>query len=395
MRIFFIVCLAVWLSGCSGLGVLKDAAEGIGEYFGSKDNSEPPAELKPLETTSVVPHVLWEASIGKGHEQAFVNLVPAASDNLVYAADHRGVVEARDRLKGDRVWSVELELPLSSGPVYADGRLFLGTGNAEFLALDAANGALLWKTTVSSEVTALPQVQGDTVVIRTNDGRLASFDVRTGGVRWYHERSVPALSIRSRGSPAISSDQVLDGYGGGKLSALSLDDGKPVWEVTVAIPHGRSEVERLVEVDADPLVKGDTVFVTGYQGGVAALSLEGGDVLWRQDNPSSYQGMALNRRSLFISDTASDVWQLDARSGVDLWKQTELHQRRLTRPVLLEQYLMVGDFEGYLHILSQDDGGVVGRIRIDDTPIEVPPLVYDDVVYVYTNGGVLAAVTLE
>ncbi|MBM3202542.1 outer membrane protein assembly factor BamB [Candidatus Woesearchaeota archaeon] len=394
MRIFLIMVLALLVSSCSGLGVLKDAAEGIGEYFGGKDNADPPAELKSLEA-SITPRLLWDVRIGKGHDKAFVNLIPSAVENLIFAADHRGQVEARDRLSGNRLWSVETELPLSSGPVQGGGRLFLGTSNAEFLALDASNGSLIWKTTVSSEVTALAQVQAETVVVRTSDGKLTAFDTGTGATRWYHERAIPALSIRTRGSPVIVDDRILDGYGGGKLTALSLEDGKPVWEATVSIPHGRSEVERLVELNADPVIKGDTVFVTGYQGGVAALSLEGGEVLWRQDNPSSHLGMVLHRRSLFITDTASDVWQLDASGGVDLWKQTELHQRRLTRPALVGRYLVVGDFEGYLHVLSQDDGSVVGRIRIDDTPIEVPPLVHDEVVYVYSQGGILAAVALE
>lgn len=395
MRTLSIVLLALLLSSCAGLGVIKDAVDGIGEYFGGKDNAEPPAELKKLEESSVNVHRLWDASIGKGHDQKFANLTAEATEDRVYAADHRGLVEARDRLKGDRVWSVETDLPLSSGPVYDEGRLLFGTSNAELLALDGSNGALLWKTVLSSEITALPKIKDDTIVVRTNDGKLTALDARTGATRWYHERSVPALSIRSRGSPAVVDDLVLDGYGSGKLSALSLTDGKPVWEVTVAVPHGRSEVERLVEMDADPVIHGDTVYVTGYQGGVAALSLREGEVLWRQDNPSSHVGMAVYRRTLFTTDVSSDLWALDASSGADLWKQDELHQRRLTRPALVKSYLVVGDFEGYLHVLSQDDGSLVGRIRIDDTPIDVPPIVYDDVVYVYSNGGVLAAIALE
>ncbi len=394
MHTLSILFLALLLSSCSGLGVLKDAADGIGEYFGGKDNAEPPAELKKLEAT-LPPTRLWDASIGKGHAKAFVNLTAAVTEERVFAADYRGLVEARDRLKGSRLWTVETGLPLSSGPVESENRLIFGTSNGELLALDASNGALLWKTTLSSEITALPKVRDDTVVVRTNDGKLAAVDARTGASRWYHERSVPALSIRSRGAPALIDDTILDGFGGGKLQALSLSDGKPLWETTVAIPHGRSEVERLVEVDADPVIQGDTAFVTGYQGGVAAVSLRDGEVLWRQDNPSSTVGMAIYRRSLFSTDTQSDIWQLDARSGADLWKQAELHQRRLTRPALVKNYLVVGDFEGYLHVLSQDDGSLLGRIRIDDTPIEIPPLVYDDVVYVYSNGGTLAAIALE
>jgi outer membrane protein assembly factor BamB len=187
----------------------------------------------------------------------------------------------------------------------------------------------------------------------------------------------------------------LDGFGGGKLAALNLDDGKLAWEANIAIPHGRSEIERLVEVDADPLVRGDTVYVTGHQSGVAAVDLKDGSVLWRQDRVSSSQGLAADRKSLFVSDSNSDVWQLDMRSGADLWKQTDLHMRRLTEPAVVEDRLVVGDLEGYLHALSREDGSLVGRVQVGDDPILAAPVVYGDVIYVYTSGGTLAAIDLE
>jgi outer membrane protein assembly factor BamB len=394
MHAFIFLTAALLLSGCSGLEVLRDAATGISEYFGGADNAEPPAELKEFEP-SVKLRVIWDATIGKGYAEQFVNLVPAVSDDRVFAADRKGEVQARDRLKGDRLWSVDTELALSSGPVIGDDTLILGTSNAELLALNSNDGSLAWKTTLSSEVIALPRVENDLVVVRTSDGKLTGIDRKTGATRWYHERMVPALSIRSRGSPAIADDLVLDGYGGGKLSALGLNDGKPVWEATIAVPHGRSEVERLVEIDSDPIVRGDTAYVTGYQGGVAAVGLKDGEVLWRHGEFSSCAGMADSRRALFITDVNSDVWRLDPRNGADLWKQAELHQRRLTGPALVKDYLVVGDFEGYLHLLSQDDGSLVGRLKIDDEPIEAAPVVRDDVIYVYSDGGVLAAVAVE
>jgi outer membrane protein assembly factor BamB len=394
MHAFIFLTAALLLSGCSGLEVLRDAATGISEYFGGADNAEPPAELKEFEP-SVKLRVIWDATIGKGYAEQFVNLVPAVSDDRVFAADRKGEVQARDRLKGDRLWSVDTELALSSGPVIGDDTLILGTSNAELLALNSNDGSLAWKTTLSSEVIALPRVENDLVVVRTSDGKLTGIDRKTGATRWYHERMVPALSIRSRGSPAIADDLVLDGYGGGKLSALGLNDGKPVWEATIAVPHGRSEVERLVEIDSDPIVRGDTAYVTGYQGGVAAVGLKDGEVLWRHGEFSSCAGMADSRRALFITDVNSDVWRLDPRNGADLWKQAELHQRRLTGPALVKDYLVVGDFEGYLHLLSQDDGSLVGRLKVDDEPIEAAPVVRDDVIYVYSDGGVLAAVAVE
>jgi len=395
MRRFLVLVLCgLLLTGCSGLGALKDAASGISEYFGGADNSDPPAELKDFEPT-VKMAVLWDADIGKGYAEQYVNLVPAVTEDRIFAADRKGEVQARSRLKGDKLWSVDTDLAVSAGPVAGEDKLILGTSNAEVVALNAADGSVLWKTGVSSEILALPRVEGDTVVVRSSDGRITALDEKTGATRWYHDRTIPALSIRSRGSPTIAGDLVLDGYGSGKLIALDLADGKPEWEATVALPHGRSEIERLVDMDSDPIVKGDTIYVTGYQGGVAAVSLKDGEVLWRQAELSSYAGMAAARRSLLVTDAGSDVWQLDMRNGADLWKQDELHLRRLTAPALVKDYVAVGDFEGYLHLLSQEDGSLVGRIRVDKNPIEAAPVVFDDIVYVFTSGGTLAAIMVE
>jgi outer membrane protein assembly factor BamB len=233
------------------------------------------------------------------------------------------------------------------------------------------------------------------VLIRSNDGRISALDEKTGNALWYHERGVPPLSVRSRGAPVVAGDLILDGYASGKLVALHFDDGKPEWEAVVAIPHGRSEIERLVDVDSTPVIKGDTAYVSGYQGGIASIGLNNGDVQWRRENLSTASGLSADRRFLYLTDPVSDVWQLDLNSGGDLWKQTALHQRRLTAPVPVMNYLVLGDMEGYLHFLSKDDGSVVARIQIDDTPIEALPVVLDDVVYAYSVGGTLSAVGLE
>lgn len=392
---FALLLIGVWLlAGCTQFDAFKDLGSSIQGLITGTDNSEPPKELEPIEPT-VSLTVLWKASVGKGYDEQIVNLVPAVTASHVYAADRRGLVEARSRQNGDRQWEVETALELSAGPVVAGDKLLLGTSNAELVALNLADGALLWKRALSSEILALPRVSRNVIVVRTSDGRLAGVDLNSGGVKWSHERTIPPLSVRSLGSPSISGDLVLDGFGAGKLIALGLTDGKPVWEATAAMPRGRSEVERLVELDADPLVKDGVVYITGFQAGVAAVSLADGEVQWRQANAYSSHGMVAGRRSLFISDTNSDVWQLDLRNGADLWKQNALHQRRLTVPALIRNHLVVGDFEGYLHVLSVDDGGLTGRLEIDDEPIRAAPVVYDETLYIYTAGGVLAAVGIN
>lgn len=395
MRLPLLMLCAALLAGCAEFDALKDLASSVQGLISGADNAEPPNELRPLEQPSVKLSVLWDASIGKGYDGQVVNLVPAVTEDTVFAADRKGEVQARSRLKGDQLWSVDTELALSAGPVAVGDKILLGTSNAELVALNVADGALAWKAVLSGEILALPQAKSGTVIVRTSDGRITALDAKTGGTRWSYERTIPPLSVRSLGSPAIASDLVLDGFGGGKMIALGLDDGKPAWEATAAIPHGRSEIERLVEMDADPLVKGDTVYVSGYQAGVAAIGLRDGEVMWRQSNVSTSHGLAGDRRSLFVSDSNSDVWQLDMRTGADLWKQSELHQRRLTVPALVKDKLVVGDLEGYLHALATEDGSVAGRVQVDDDPIYATPVVYDDVIYVYTGGGTLAAVAME
>ena len=394
MRLLFLVLAAALLSGCAEYDAFKYLYSSVQSIFSGEDNAEPPKELQPLEP-SVQLTVLWDATVGSGYEDQMVNLVPAVSEDRVYVADREGEVHAYDRLKGDLIWSVETELALSSGPVLAGDKLLFGTSNAELMAFSIMDGSLAWKTVLSSEVLALPRVSGGLVVVRTSDGRITALDSGTGASRWSYDRSIPPLSVRSLGSPAIAGDLVLDGFGGGKLLALGLADGKVAWETTVFIPHGRSEIERLVEMDADPLVRGDTVIVSGYQAGVAAVNLRDGEVLWRQQRVFSSHGLASDRRSLFLSDVSSDVWALDPGNGADLWKQSELHQRRLTVPTLVRDQLLVGDLEGWVHALSKEDGSLVGRVQVDDEPIRARPVKFGDVAYIYTSGGVLAAVAVE
>ena len=395
MRFFIVLCCAAFLlSGCAGLDTLKETYEGITEYISGKDNVEPPRELQPLEPKLKLGE-LWDGDVGKGYAEQYVNLVPGVSEETVFAADRKGEVQARNRLTGEKRWSVDAELPFSAGPAVSGDRLILGTSNAEVVALSSVDGTLLWKATLSSEILAMPSIGEGLVVVRSSDGHITGLDEKTGATLWTYERSTPPLSVRSRGAPIIAGDLVIDGYASGKLVALRIKDGKLEWEATVAIPHGRSEIERLVDVDSVPVVKGDTLYVTGYQGGVAAVSLRDGEVLWRAEKVSSYSGLASNRRSLFLTDANSDIWQLDLRNGGDLWKQDELHQRRVTAPAIVKDYIVVGDFEGYVHVLSQEDGSLLARIQVDDTPIEAAPVVFEDAIYVYTSGGRLAALSVE
>ena len=393
--LLLILFAASLLAGCAGLDAAKDAYSSLSESLFGKDNAEPPQPLDEDFVSKTSLNIKWKESIGDGYGGQNINLVPAVNDQSVFVADCKGLLESRNRLTGEKRWEVETELKLSSGPVLHKDKIIVGSKDAEVAAYAVADGSLLWKTTVNSEVIALPAITDGIVVVRGSDGHVTGLDEKNGATLWNHERTAPPLAVRSKGGPAIAGSIVVDGFGGGKLLALRLKDGQIEWEALVALAKGRSEIERLVDINATPVVKGDTLYVSGYQGGVAAVAQSDGEVQWRQEKLFSHSGLTGNKRSLFLSDASSDVWRLDMRNGNELWKQKALHQRRLTPPVPVKDKLVVGDFEGYVHVLSQDDGSLMARVEVDDTPIEATPVVYEDVIYVYTTGGELAALSLD
>ena len=220
-------------------------------------------------------------------------------------------------------------------------------------------------------------------------------DEQTGAQLWSYERTVPALSLRGTSTPIIVDDMVISGFASGKLVALQLSSGKPIWEVSVAEPRGRSELERMVDLDADPVEFNSVVYTASFQGGIAAISVIDGDLLWRREEISSHAGIALNWRYIFLTDDDSDIWVFDQENGAALWRQSDLHNRKLTAPTLYKDTVLVGDFEGYIHWFAQEDGRQLHRMLIDRDGIKAPPVVVDNVIYVYGEGGRLVAMTVE
>jgi len=391
MRLFTLLLLFLGLAGCAALDTVGESVTGITDYFlGGEDNTEPPAELVEYSPESEI-EVLWKESVGVGADEQTLKLVIAVANGKVVAADREGLVQARDARTGDLLWETEADVPFSGGPGLGAGTVILGTSDAEVLAFNIENGEQLWKSKVPSEVISVPVVAKGIVMVRTSDGVLSALDEKSGGKLWSYERTVPALSIRGTSSPLIIEDNVISGYDNGKLIALRLQDGKNIWETTIAMPSGRSEVERLVDLDVDPIESQGIIFIASYQGGINAVSELDGDVLWRKEDISSYAGLSYDRYYLYVTDSKSHVWQLDQRNGASLWKQQDLQYRKLTAAIAYENYVVVGDFEGYVHWLSSTDGRQMGRVQITDSAIDAKPLVADGVVYIYAKDGTLAA----
>lgn len=353
-------------------------------------NPNPPAPL-PAQESELGVRTLWSTQEGVGADKQQVDLEPAFADGVLYVADRRGRVAAVAAATGKELWSRDTGLPISGAVGIGDGLVLLGTTRAEVVALNAKNGSERWRGQVSSEVLSPPQAGGGMVVAQTVDGKVFAFDATDGKQKWFYQQRVPVLSLRGTAVPVIDGDRVYAGFADGKLAALALADGRSVWEATIAAPRGSSEIERMVDVDARPRLVGDMLFVTSYQGRLTAIARDSGVLIWARDF-SSYRPPAFADGRLYVTDEHSHVWALNADNGATLWKQTKLENRDLTAPVVDGDYVVVGDYQGYLHFLARADGRLLGRVKIDPDGSLRAPLVVNGVLYDYGRGGVLAAV---
>ncbi|MCK5898540.1 MAG: outer membrane protein assembly factor BamB [Methylococcales bacterium] len=388
---FSIVLLSLSISACGTLNHLGESIQDLGNsVFGSNKDSEPP-ELLTEYDIEVELDIIWKKSIGVGKDRRFLKLDLAISSDNIFVADKEGLLQARETSTGDLLWEQETDYPFSAGPGVSVNNLILGSSNADVVAFNRSTGEELWHTRVSSEVLAIPVITQNIVIIRTTDGGVIALNESDGQQLWSFEKSVPLLSIRGTGKPLALDEQIIVGYANGKLVSLDLKTGKINWETTIVIPSGRSEVERLVDLDSDPIEKDGIIYISSYNGGTTAVTKEDGNPLWRNRNLSAYTTLSMDQRYLYLSDSKSDVWQLEQRNGGTLWKQEALHFRSLTTPVAYENYVVVGDFEGYLHWLSRSDGRLLNRVKVADDAIDSKPIVMNEIVYIYAKDGTLAA----
>jgi outer membrane protein assembly factor BamB len=363
---------------------------------GCSSNSKkelPPAELTDFQE-EVVLQKQWSRSIGDGQGETYNMLVPAIEGDRIYASDVNGEVMSLDRLTGDVIWEKDLELAVSGAVGVGYGMVMLGTTKGEVIALDASSGEERWRARVTSEVLAPPASNGDVVVVQTQDDRVIGLDAVTGSQRWIYESTPAVLTLRGTGAPLVTNRLAIAGLSTGKVVALDTSNGVPVWEQRIAIPQGRSELERVVDIDGGLLLSGGTIYAASYQGRVAGLDLESGRVLWQRD-ASSYSGVAQGFGSVYAALASGTVEGIDERSSSALWSNDALARRQLGAPEVFSSYVAVGDMEGYLHLLSQVDGRFVGRERIDSDGLRARPLVVGDMIYVYGNSGKLEALTIK
>ncbi|HEX7375332.1 MAG TPA: outer membrane protein assembly factor BamB [Steroidobacteraceae bacterium] len=354
-----------------------------------KKDAEPPAELVDLKPSLPVKR-LWSDGVGGGGEKLRLSLGVDYENSRVYVAGRGGKVEALNPESGRSEWSTDTKLELSAGPGAGPGVVAVGTNDGDVVALDATNGKKLWAVKVSSEVLSTPLVTRDRVIVRTVDGRLRALSAADGKEIWSSEEPVPKLSLRGTAPPVLSGETVLCGFDSGKVVAYSLANGDVLWQAVVSTPRGRSELERLSDVDSAVKVAGNDAYAVGYQGRIAMIAMDSGQVWWGRDL-SSYRGLAIDDDQVYVATSDGSVVALRRRDGTVLWQQDGLKRRGLSAPAVDGNAIVVGDFEGYLHWLDRNSGKFVAREHPGSARISAPPIAADGRVFVIDDDGKVAA----
>jgi outer membrane protein assembly factor BamB len=380
---FYLYLILVVILGCSTIG------DKVTNFMGGEDNSVPPTPLEDIEQRITIERI-WIQDIGDGTDEQYLKLAPVYFQDKLFVAESDGDVKAIDARSGKTLWNHDIDSRITGGPGGADNLVMVGTSEAELISLSPDTGNEIWRARVSSEILAKAAIADNIVVARTIDGKIFGLNADDGKRLWVYDRTVPTLTLRGTSAPVIARNYVLAGFDEGRLVAIELLTGKLVWETRVALGSGRSELERMVDIDAEPVIVDDVIYVATFQGRIAALALDSGRILWTRDI-SSYAGLCADKSAIYITDDNSTIWSLDRFTGNSIWKQDKLSARAATGPEIIANMVVVGDLEGYLHWLNKATGEIAGRNRMSSNMIIAPPISVSDIIYSYASDGTLGA----
>ena len=387
MKLFRLLTTSVLLLLISGCSTFQ-------EWFGSEEeDATAPVELERIDT-KVKLKKQWSAKIGDGQGDGFYKITPTLVDGVLYVASSDGEVAAISAADGDRLWRVELERPLSGGVGYHDRSLYLGGADGSVLQLSANDGVVEWEAAVSGEVLAAPAVSDDWVIVQTYDGKLLGFQPGADEPAWTFTSDVPVLTLRGTSTPILVADNAIAGFGDGKVIAVDVNSGNVSWESRIGVPQGSSEIDRIVDIDGAMTQQGIELFVASYQGRVAALDSRTGRKLWQQ-NVSSVTGTHVGFGNVYVADVDGTLSAF-LRTGQGVrWQNIELGYRQLSRPTPVSSYVATVDFDGYLHLLSQVDGQIVGRTKIGGDAARADMIADSGRLIIFADNGQLLAYELE
>ena len=361
---------------------------------GDEDNAEPPAELTEFKRTHFL-DLQWSVSTDDSIDQQYLFIEPLLLKDRIVTAGRNGTLNVYELEDGDELAEIKLDIPLSGGIGGTEDIWLVGSRNGELIAVSSSSKEILWRTQVPSEILARPVVYNRNIVlVRTADGQILGVDIKTGKIGWNYSKTIPALTLRGSSPPILSRSHFYTGLESGRLIAMSPIDGEVVWDVALTVPEGRSEIQRLVDIDGRSELYGRILYAASYHGRIAAVDVTRGQILWARSF-SSNTGVSVGTDTVYSSDDRSHVWALDRNNGATLWKQDKLQARSVTRPVIYKDFLVVGDVEGYVHVMSRFDGRFVARTQVDSDGILVPPIVDGDRLLVLSRDGYLASYVIS
>lgn len=394
MRYFWMKKAALATLGCAAL--LSTVSCNQLPFRSPFDGPKEP-ELGELPTLSEAPSaetlkVVWSAH-PLSKQDRFAKLLPTVSGDTIYTADHAGHVVAMSRSDGKTLWKTKVKPALTAGPALVEGSLIVATDDATVMAINAMTGKIQWESKVPSEVLASPTGQEGIVIAHAIDGSLTALDLKQGNTLWQVEQTVPSLTLHYLSAPVVVGDKVLAGFSSGKLMAFNLHTGLVEWERTITLPRGRSELQRMVDITADPLMTDDTIYVVTYQGKLAAVDIATGALNWDLEI-SAYQNMAMDAEHIYVTDNNYDLWAIDKYSGATRWKQNALESRYITGPCVMNNRVVVADRGGYLHMLSTDSGHLIDRYEFNGKIFQ-NPVTLGRQMLVSNHRGKMAVLTLD
>lgn len=376
-RIASIALISLSLTGCG--------------LWGGSDEVEPNKLVDFTAEKQVA--VKWSVDVGGDLGDKFHQMVPAISGDNIYTAVPEGVVSSFSLDGGKKNWQVDLETKLLAGAGAGVDKVVVTTESGVVICLDAANGQELWRTQLASEVVSEPQLNEQLVVLQTVNSRVVALDAKTGKRRWAYESTQPRLTLRGTSTPIVALDVTLAAFDSGKFVAIDNDSGTALWEQSITIPEGRSELERMTDVDGRPLLFENVIYVPSYQGQIVAINPFNAQTLWSK-KASSFHSLAAGFGNIYASESNDHVQAFDTRSAASVWKQDQLENRLISSPVVVSNSVAVGDYEGYVHFMSQIDGHFIARYDVGGA-VTGDMKVKDDVLYVLTDAGKLLALTLN
>jgi len=370
------------------VGLATLCVAGCSLFGGDEEEELPPAELLDFEQTMDLQRV-WKAKVGEGTEMLRLGLLPAGDGARVYTASYDGIVTAFNPDNGKQIWQTELELAITAGPGVGEGIVVVAGGDGDIVVLSSADGSEVWRATVLGETLATPLVTEEGVVIYTIDGRLRVLSRFDGEERWALQQDLPALTLRGSAAPVLIGNTMAVGFDNGRLMSIDLATGSTEWESMISPPSGRSDLERLSDVDGQLSAVGQDLYAAGYNGRVMSLAAESGQLLWAREF-STYTGVGVDWNNIYFVTDEGRLLALLRRNGTDVWRSDVLLRREPTSPVSFDLSVAVGDLEGYVHFFSSIDGRPVARVRVGKGPISVAPVVIGNRLYVQSENGELS-----